>query len=114
MSTTGPQLEKLSGNIQRLVNRALFFKFLFDPNDQILEIQHFSKWALLQHPNILPLFGLVNDPAIPSIGIVTPRCTFNDLRCFFSNPTRASKANRLEIVSFLDAMNDLPIQVRFL
>ena len=76
----------------------LFKKFVFDPNYQM--IQKLCRiWAPLRHPNILPLFGLVDDPAIPSTGIVTPRCTFNDLHCFFSDPTRASEADRLAIVS---------------
>ncbi|EDR02199.1 uncharacterized protein LACBIDRAFT_309921 [Laccaria bicolor S238N-H82] len=55
-------------------------------------------WASLCHTNVLPLFGVIKDPAIPSMGIVAPRCTFGDLRAFFSDPTRASSANRLAIV----------------
>ncbi|EDR02561.1 uncharacterized protein LACBIDRAFT_332384 [Laccaria bicolor S238N-H82] len=60
--------------------------------------KEYRVWAHLRHPNVLPFFGLIDDPAIPSMGVVTPRCTFGDLRCFFSDPTRASSANRLSIV----------------
>ncbi|EDR02191.1 uncharacterized protein LACBIDRAFT_309899 [Laccaria bicolor S238N-H82] len=59
--------------------------------------KEYRVWALLRHPNVLPLFGLIDDPAIPSTGIVAPRCTFGDLRAFFSDPARAS-VNRLPIV----------------
>ena len=54
-------------------------------------------WAPLRHPNILPLFGLVDDPAIPSTGIVTPCCTFGGLRSFFSS-LRTFEVDRLLIV----------------
>jgi len=97
MPTTRPELSKFSGNIQRRVNRPLFFKFLFDPNYQIMQ-KLCQMWASLRHPNILPLFGLVDHPAIPSTGIVTPHCTLGSLHCFFSDPTRASKVDRLVIV----------------
>lgn len=59
--------------------------------------REYLPWASLRHPNILPLIGLVDDPAIPSTGIVTPRCTFGDLRYFFSGPT-TSGVVRLAIV----------------
>lgn len=59
--------------------------------------KEYGLWALLRHPNVLPLFGLIDDEAIPSTGIVSLHCTLGDLLAFFSDPTRAS-VNRLPIV----------------
>jgi len=59
--------------------------------------KEYRVWALLHHPNVLPLFGLVDDPAIPSTGVVALRCTFGNLYSFFSDPARAS-VDRLPIV----------------
>ena len=70
--------------------------FLFDSNHQRLE-KEYGLWALLRLPNVLPLFGLLNHPAIPSIGIMAPHCTLGNLRVFFSDSARAS-VNRPAIV----------------
>lgn len=59
--------------------------------------KEYRVWALLRHTNVLPLYGLIDDQAIPSTGIVAPRCTLGDLRAFFSDPARAS-VERLPIV----------------
>lgn len=59
--------------------------------------KEYRVWAHLRHPNVLPFFGLIDDPAIPSTGMVAPRCTFGDLRKFLSDSAGAS-VNRLALV----------------
>ncbi|EDR02568.1 uncharacterized protein LACBIDRAFT_332398 [Laccaria bicolor S238N-H82] len=54
-------------------------------------------WADLRHPNVLAFFGLLDDPAIPFTGLVSPRCTSGDLHAFFSDPATAF-VERLPIV----------------
>ena len=66
----------INGSLSPFLGRPLF---LFDSNHQRLE-KEYGLWALLRHPNVLPLFGLLDHPAIPSTGIMAPRCTLGNLR----------------------------------
>ena len=84
----------INGSLSPCLGRPLF---LFDSNHERLE-KEYGLWVLLHHPNVLPLFGLLAHPAIPSTVIMALRCTLGDLRVFFSNSARAS-VNRLVIVS---------------
>jgi len=61
--------------------------------------KEYRVWALLRHPNVLPLLGLIDHPSIPSTGIVAPRCSYGDLRSLFARQIRPAQAvNRLAIV----------------
>ncbi|KIK04447.1 hypothetical protein K443DRAFT_416579 [Laccaria amethystina LaAM-08-1] len=77
-------------------NVAVVIKVFRKANKKRLE-KEYGLWALLRHTNVLPLFGTIEDPAIPSTGIVTLRCTLGDLHAFFSDPKSAS-VDRLAIV----------------